>query len=221
MHQNWTARIITFILWALAASSAVFWLLQSTQTGTRTSAGSVAVTAQTRGSSVPRPETFTSLTPQVALVLGAKQATAPTALSELSALQARFQLLGVLGGGGNRGVALIALDGKPAKPYRVGAALDEDLQVRSVAARSVSIGRNGQPVFEMALPALSAAGNVASSVRPSAATLTPKAPSSEGTQTSVQLIQPDIASGTIPSGGTPSGLQKNGFHPQHPSSLQK
>jgi len=39
-----------------------------------------------------------------------------------------------------QGVALIAVDGKPAKPYAVGARLDSDLVLQSVGLRTASLG---------------------------------------------------------------------------------
>jgi general secretion pathway protein C len=84
--------------------------------------------------------------------LGAKTAPLPTAASQLAAAQARFQLMGVLALGSKNGAALIAVDGKPAKPYRVGVAIEDGLEVTAVAARSVSIGSNGSAAFTLELP---------------------------------------------------------------------
>jgi general secretion pathway protein C len=68
------------------------------------------------------------------------------------AMQARLQLQGVLAVGSQQGAALISVDGKPAKPYRVGSAIEDGLQVTSVKARSVSIGQNGAEAFTLELP---------------------------------------------------------------------
>ncbi len=72
----------------------------------------------------------------------------------------RFKLLGVLaplpraeGPPSEAGVALIAVDGKPARPYAVGAALDTGLVLQAVGRRSASIGPSGgAPSVELELP---------------------------------------------------------------------
>lgn len=93
-----------------------------------------------------------NLTPRVASALGAKDLATPAEAGNLSALQTRLQLQGVLAVGTTRGAALISIDGKPAKPYPVGSAIEEGLEVTSVAARSASIGKNGTTAFTLELP---------------------------------------------------------------------
>lgn len=139
----WTVRLTTFLLWALAAGSAAFWILQNMNASPASTAMTVA-----RASDAQEP----SLTPRVAIALGAKNPVAPTAAGALSALQARLQLQGVLAVGTTRGAALISVDGKPAKPYSVGSAIEDGLEVTAVAARSASIGTNGAAAFTLELP---------------------------------------------------------------------
>ena len=68
-------------------------------------------------------------------------------------LASRFQLQGVMAGGPNAGAALIAVDGKAAKPYRVGAALEGGLVLQSVQRRSVRLAPSGNgQAFELSLP---------------------------------------------------------------------
>jgi general secretion pathway protein C len=143
----WTVRLTTFLLWALAAGSAAFWVLQNVNAGVNDSANPNANPAA-RASSTQEP----NLTPQVALALGAKNPVAPTAAGALAAVQARLQLQGVLAVGSKRGAALISVDGKPAKPYRVGSAIEEGLEVTAVGARSASIGTSGATAFTLELP---------------------------------------------------------------------
>jgi len=60
----------------------------------------------------------------------------------------RFKLVGVAGATtehSEAGVALIALDGKPAKAYRVGDAVDGNRVVLQVAPNTVRIGAAGGP----------------------------------------------------------------------------
>jgi general secretion pathway protein C len=55
-------------------------------------------------------------------------------------LASRFQLQGVMAGGPDAGAALISVDGKPAKPYRVGAVVADGLLLQSAQGRRVSLG---------------------------------------------------------------------------------
>lgn len=142
-------RLATFLLWSLAAASAVFWVLQNwNPSATTTSTDGSVIKAQLASTAEPAPD----LTPQVAAALGAKNATALTPAAEMTALQARLQLQGVLAVGTARGAALISVDSKPAKPYRVGSAIESDLEVISVAPREASIGKAGQAAFTLTLP---------------------------------------------------------------------
>ena len=52
-----------------------------------------------------------------------------------------FTLIGVLSGrSSGGGAALIAVDGKPAKPFRVGAAVDEGLVLQALGPRQAQLG---------------------------------------------------------------------------------
>lgn len=90
------------------------------------------------------------LTQQVALALGAKNQT-PTNDSTTT-WQKRLQLLGVYAVGTKRGAALIALDGKPAKPYAVGHKIDDEgPQILALQERSVLLG-DATVTFSLELP---------------------------------------------------------------------
>ncbi len=147
LRNFWIVRLATFLLWACAAASAGFWVLQS-MNASANDASNASAKVLTTTSAAPEP----SLTPQVARALGAKNPISPTAASALTAMQARFQLQGVLSVGNKNGAALISVDGKPAKPYRVGSAIDGGLEVTSVKAREASLGSNGVAAFTLELP---------------------------------------------------------------------
>ena len=70
-------------------------------------------------------------------------------------LASRFQLQGVLAGGPDAGAALIAVDGKPAKPYRVGAVVADGWVLQSAQGRRVNLGAsmNGPQTLVLELPA--------------------------------------------------------------------
>jgi general secretion pathway protein C len=69
-------------------------------------------------------------------------------------LASRFQLQGVMAGDASQGAALLAVDGKAAKPFRVGAVVADGLVLQSAQGRRVSLGAttNGPPTLELELP---------------------------------------------------------------------
>jgi len=122
----WWLRIATFSVAALAAASVAFWVLKWTATAAPTSA----------------PVVFQETRPAdplaVARVLGGGQAGVAAGPAPVSAAS-RFKLTGVVANSANGGYALISVDGKPAKPYRVGAQVDDALVLHSVTARSAAL----------------------------------------------------------------------------------
>lgn len=80
------------------------------------------------------------------------------------ALASRFKLIGVMApkageraGAAGAGVALIAIDDKPARAFSVGARLDADLVLQTVSLRSAAIGpAQGAPAVVLELPPLPA-----------------------------------------------------------------
>jgi general secretion pathway protein C len=103
--------------------------------------------------------------------------TTATAAAPAPEASSRFKLLGVVAprsASGDSGVALIAVDGKMPKAYRVGARLDGDLVLQSVSLRTVSISAaQGAPAItlELPLPAMAATGTL-----PAAAVEAPMTP---------------------------------------------
>ena len=121
-QSRWWLRSVTLMVWALAAASAVFWGLRFVPAPGAPAAlpiaGSGAATADPAA---------------VARLLGANPATAPAAGAVSGA--SRYKLLGVVADRDHSGAALIAIDGKPPKPYRVGVPVDDGLLLQSVAPR--------------------------------------------------------------------------------------
>ena len=139
---TWTVRGATFALWALALASAVAWALKL--------GGS--------GDAVPVPAPSVRPVPAadpaaIARLLGGGPAAAGLAAPVVS-LASRFQLMGVVAGihyGG--GAALIAVDGKPAKPFRVGASVEEGVVLQSVRGRQAVLGAlNGPALVTLEVP---------------------------------------------------------------------
>ncbi len=77
----------------------------------------------------------------------------PAAAEPAPAEASRYVLLGVLRDAGGRGAALIATDGLPPKPYRVGAALPGGLLLRELTPREALLGpAEGQVTQRLSLP---------------------------------------------------------------------
>ena len=78
----------------------------------------------------------------LARLLGAVPAAPGAApAAPVASLASRFSLIGVLSGrSSGGGAALIAVDGKPAKPFRLGAQVDEGLVLQALSPRQVQLG---------------------------------------------------------------------------------
>jgi general secretion pathway protein C len=138
---RWPAPLATTGLWALAAASAVFW-------GLRLGSPSDAIAAAaTMARSAAAADSGA-----VARLLGALpvSSTAPTAPEAAS----RFALAGVVADPSRQGAALIAVDGKPPRPFRVGAQVDNGYVLQSVGLRSATLGSSADapPAFTLQLP---------------------------------------------------------------------
>lgn len=136
MQSKWTLRLITSLLWAIAIASTVYWGLR--------------VTAQRSTLALPiTPSQSTGESPLQQIAI-ARLLGAPEAVSDMpaQARASRFTLAGVVSEGAN-GAALLAIDGKPAKPYRVGSHIDDATLLQSVGPRFaiLSASLNG-PVLQ-------------------------------------------------------------------------
>jgi general secretion pathway protein C len=141
---NWTVRGLTFLMWALAAASAAYWGLKLA-----TSNSSVGVVpANVRAPAPADPAVVARLLGHTGSPAAAPAAAAPSTAS-------RFQLVGVVADRSQQGAALIVVDGKPAKPYRVGTQIEDGLVLQSVAARRAVLAASvdGPAVATLELPA--------------------------------------------------------------------
>lgn len=140
--QHWIRRLLTLALWALCGVSMAWWGLKLSQP------------RMPAGAPLAGQEALVADTQALSRILGAEAAPARMAGA---AAPARFVLSGVLAGTrSGDGAALIAIDGKPAKPYRVGAELEPGLVVQSLGAREVHLGAavDGDPAMTLELPRL-------------------------------------------------------------------
>lgn len=121
----WLSRLVTFGLAAVAAGSAAFWALQ--WSGAATGAPMVAL-------DVPPPAAADAAA--VVRALGGAGSQSSSSGASVTVLAAsRFALTGVVASSSQRGAALIAVDGKPAKPYAVGSRVGEAWVLQSVQPR--------------------------------------------------------------------------------------
>ncbi len=148
-------RLVAFVIWAAVAASAVFWALRLAVSSPSAPAHTVAVATAT----APRGD-LTRLFGAAPVRDGAAVVVSP--------LASRFRLLGVAAprqGGDRNGLALIAVDGKPARSYAVGTPIDGDLVLQAVHARGARLGARGaatQVTLDLPAPTLAATGSLPS-----------------------------------------------------------
>ena len=143
------------MVWALAAGSALFWGLR------------VFVKAP------PLPPHTQTAAPAFAArgdlsrLLGADAPAPVAAATPEAAPDARFQLIGVVSPrspqAAREGVALIAVDGKLPRAFRVGAVVDGQNILQTVAARGATLGPRGGPALvalDLPPPAPAATGQM-------------------------------------------------------------
>ncbi|MEJ7685742.1 MAG: type II secretion system protein N [Variovorax sp.] len=151
---RWPAATATAGLWALAAASIVFW-------GLRLIAPSDAIAPP----AVTSNSAATVDPAAVAQLLGA--VSTPVVAAATPDAATRFALLGVVADTEQQGAALIAVDGKPARPFRVGSTLAEGYVLQSVNTRAASIGGSldGATAFTLQMPVRPLAVNSPPGVR--------------------------------------------------------
>jgi len=205
------ARLSAFVVWAALAASAVFWGLRL--------AGASPVAP---GHTVPVGDV---VVPQADLtrLFGAEPVAAPAgggAEAPPPEQSSRFRLIGLAAPrtAGGLGVAVIAVDGKPARAYCIGAAVEGDLILQSVERRSVALGPRGAPAtVRLELPPMPAAAT--GSLPPAAMDAPPPVavPATEGAPVPVPPpgMQPPT-SGMRPSPQPPTAVGM----PQQPVMLQ-
>jgi general secretion pathway protein C len=135
----------TFILWALALFCAAYWLLRvmATPSGAPTAPPVVRT---------PAPANPAAL----AALLGSRGQVETGNAAPQASLASRFVLTGVVAGRSGEGAALIAVDGRSPRPFRVGARVEEGLILQAVDGRRVMLGaeRGGPHAVVLELPPL-------------------------------------------------------------------
>ena len=157
-----SARWVTFFVWAAVAASGLYWALK------------LVVKAPQAPPQVQLADGALAARGDLSRLLGA-DAPAPTATAVPEpAADARFNLVGVLSPrapqAAREGVALIAVDGKPARAFRVGTVVDGQNVLQSVNARGAALGPRGGPsliALRIPPPAAAATGQLPSVLQPS------------------------------------------------------
>jgi general secretion pathway protein C len=148
-NRRMLLRSLMLLVWALVAASSVFW-------GMRLMAKPLPVPP---GAAVAT--TGLAADGDLTALLGVKpppEAPAADDAPPPPPESSRFQLIGVVAArhaARAQGVALIAVDGKTPRAYRVGAVVEGDLVLQSVQQRGASIGpRGGAASVSLELPPL-------------------------------------------------------------------
>ena len=135
----------TFAAWALAAAAVGYWVLQLTANSAQKNLPVVSA-AYDSASIVSNPALLARL-------LG-NSAVQPTVAVNTNS---RFSLKGVMSGAQGKEAALIAIDDKPAKVFRVGSTVDEGLILQSTSKGKVTLAAttNGPVLMTLEMPVTS------------------------------------------------------------------
>lgn len=139
------------LLCVLAAASAVFW-------GVRIAAPGAAAQAVPEALALAPPVDARAHPLRVARLLGAMPLAAAGPASVAAPAQ-RFALQGVVAGAAGQGVALMSVDGQPARPLRVGAQIAPGYRLQAVGPREAVLVNDAQALVQIRvlLPARGAA----------------------------------------------------------------
>ena len=142
LSRPWWARLVTLIVWALAVASAVYWALRVMAPAANGVPVAVASTALSQADATA-----------VARVLGAASQLAAVPQGQGGA---RYVLTGVVADRRQGGAALIAVNGQPPKPYRVGAEIEPGVVLTAVGPRRAVLAPDASaaPVATLELPGL-------------------------------------------------------------------
>ena len=119
-------RLTSLLVWAVVAYSAVVFGLQW--------GGGAPVDAGVAGSKQKQ------VSPEVDSLSVSKALGVAPVQSASANLASRFVLVGVMDGGPSQGVALISVDGKPAKPYRLGQTVTDGFVVLATGPKKAELG---------------------------------------------------------------------------------
>ena len=134
-------QLATFCMWLAAVGSGAFWVLH--------------INGAQNASNVPvaaMPQTDLLDGSKLAKILGATEPEVATPAN----MTDRFSLKGVISGARGKEAALIAVDDKPARAFRVGSSIEDGLILQSVAGRNITLAAtaDGPAVLTLKMPQL-------------------------------------------------------------------
>jgi general secretion pathway protein C len=147
-NRPMTARLSAFVIWALVTLTVAFWGLRLLVRPAAAPLNAIVVgeSGGMRG--------------DLSRLFGAEPVAAVAGVPAAPQLSSRFRLVGVMAAkatpeGPTPGVALISIDGKPARAFVAGARVEDQLVLQTVSLRSASIGpAQGGPAFVLEVPLL-------------------------------------------------------------------
>ena len=151
--NSWTLRLFTLLVWLLVGLSGTYWAFKFITTKPIEATAALAASTVVIDSKA------------VAKLLGATDNTGKKPATTVAST--KFVLFGLAGTAGGQGVALIALDGKPAKPYRVGSLVADDLVLKSISKTGVTLATsvNSSDGVTLELPERKPANTLVAAVR--------------------------------------------------------
>jgi general secretion pathway protein C len=203
-------RLLSFVIWAVVAASAVFWLTRLLSRSDPAPSHTVTANA---GASVASAD--------LSRLLGSTRTASAEASEPEPEADARFKLIGVVApnsAAADSGLALIAVDGKPPRPVLLGGVVDGPLVLLAVNHRRAELGpAGGEATVRLELPAVPEADRSRPAARPAAPVYTPPARGArQQTAPPPQPAVPGQIPGQIPSqapGQVPGQLPRPGATP--------
>ena len=189
LRERWGVRLLSLLVWLLAAGALAFWLLGSRGQGSGVNA-LVADTALHADEQA------------LARLLGYSDAPPPADTAVASdGGSGRFVLQGAVANAFDTGIAVIAVDGQPGRPFRVGQEVADGWTLEAVGRRSARLQAKGGRAMELSFAAAGTGANLAGGVPPHGSSATPVQPVTPQGQLAPQPLQ------TLPSaqGGSLAG----------------
>ena len=168
LQERWGVRLLSLLVWLLLAGSLAFWLL-----GTR---GDAAMAGAMVADTALHAEEEA-----MARLLGHVDAPAePVAAADNAPVQAagtdRFVLQGAVANQFGTGIAVIAVEGQPARPFRVGQEVAEGWTLQAVGRRSATLRSKSGREVTLSFAAAGTGAKLAGGVPPHGASATPVQP---------------------------------------------
>lgn len=192
----WSLRLITLAVWLLAVLCGVYWAMKF-----------VTVKPVNAGFASTSPTVLLD-SQAIAKLLGAPDLIATQAT--ITPASSNYALFGLAVEKSGRGVALIATDGKPAKPYRVGSKVADEWVLKSISRTDaiLATAMNAADGMKLELPVrLAATGSISAPAGPAggrnAMMQNPTVPMAPVVQSQIPSVTSNIP-GAVVAGASPA-----------------